>query len=115
MLNRALRNSSLQWHGVKPFQPDWSDQSHSVGMLLYSQPSGYYIYMFVNAWWDDLVIELPPSPAGSQNPWYKIVDTARKSDEIPSLTNTVSMKKSSAGDLLRVKARSVIVFISPNC
>ncbi len=115
MLNRALRNSSLQWHGVKPFQPDWSDQSHSVGMLLFSQPSGYYIYIFVNAWWDDLVIELPPSPAGSQNPWYKIVDTAAKSGDIPSLTNTVNMKKSSAGDLLRVKARSVIMFISPNC
>ncbi len=114
MLNRVLRSSSLQWHGVKPFQPDWSAQSHSVGMLMYSQPSGYYIYFFINAWWNDLVIELPPSPAGAKNSWFRIVDTQSPSKEIPSVF-AANCQRSNPGDIIRVKARSVIMFITPNC
>lgn len=114
MLNKLLRNSSLQWHGVKPFQPDWSEQSHSVGMIRYSTTSGYYIYFFINAWWNDLVIELPPCPAGAKTPWFKALDTSCPATQLPSVFNVSDFKRSHAGDLLRVKARSVVMFVSPN-
>ena len=113
-LNKVLRNASLQWHGVKPFQPDWSEQSHSVGMIIYSVPSGYYIYLFINAWWNDLVIELPPCPASVKSPWFKVLDTAIPANQLPSLLNASDFTRSYAGDLLRVKSRSVMLFVSPN-
>lgn len=114
ILSRALRNSSLQWHGVKPFQPDWSSQSHSIGVLMYSGSSGYYIYLFVNAWWNDLVIELPPSPAGVRNDWFNVLDTSKPSTETP-IMQTLGSRRSRPGDLIRIKSRTIMMFISPNC
>ena len=111
-LSKALRDWRLQWHGVKPFQPDWSDQSHSIGMLVYSAAYGLYAYVFVNAWWEDLTAELPPSPAGVRNPWFRIIDTSRSSDPEPE--HLFGDHRFHAGDIFRAPSRTVMLFISPN-
>ena len=111
-LSKALRDWRLQWHGVKPFQPDWSDESHSIGMLVYSAAYGLYAYVFVNAWWEDLTVELPPSPAGVRNPWFRVIDTSQPSDPEPE--HVFGDHRFHAGDVFRVPARTVMLFISPN-
>lgn len=111
-LSKALRDWRLQWHGVKPFQPDWSDQSHSIGMLVYSAAYGLYAYVFVNAWWEDLTVELPPSPAGVRNPWFSIIDTSKPADPEPE--HLFGDRRFHAGDIFRVPSRTVMLFISPN-
>jgi glycogen operon protein len=111
-LDRALRNWRMQWHGVRPFQPDWSDESHSIGLLAYSEDAGVYFYGFVNAWWQDLEVELPPSPAGVRNPWFKIIDTAVTGKGHPGAV--FRGERFRAGDLLKVPARSMAAFVSPN-
>jgi isoamylase len=111
-LARALREWRLQWHGVKPFQPDWSDESHSIGMLVYSSAFGLYAYVFVNAWWQDLTVELPPSPAGVRNPWFRIINTFEPADSEPE--HIFGDRRFHAGDILRIPPRTVMLFISPN-
>ena len=111
-LSKALREWRLQWHGVKPFQPDWSDQSHSIGMLVYASHYGLYAYVFVNAWWEDLSVELPPSPAGVRNAWFRVIDTSEPSGLDPE--HIFSEHRYRAGDIIRIPSRTVMFFISPN-
>lgn len=109
VLNKALRNSRLQWHGVKPFQPDWSDNSHSIGVLLYYGEYGMYAYVYVNAFWEDLTIELPPPPGNVSRGWYKFVDTSKSTEDA---IQTVTAQHYHAGDNVKVEARSIIMFMS---
>lgn len=108
-LMRALRRSKLQWHGTLPFQPDWSDISHSIGFTVYYGRYGCYAYVFVNAFWEDLEIELPPPPVAAKNIWYKFIDT---SQDAMSNIKIAEGKRYYAGDKLEVQARSVVMFLT---
>ncbi len=110
VLNKALRNQKLQWHGVAPFRPDWSDQSHSVGMLVYLGEYGLYAYIFVNAYWDDLTIELPPQPVSVHRSWYKFVDTSKH--DLDETVNFTNLTQYHPGEHIQVTSRSVVVFTS---
>ncbi|MCR5536701.1 MAG: isoamylase [Succinivibrio sp.] len=110
VLNKALRNSKLQWHGVKPFQPDWSDGSHSIGILVYYGEFGLYAYVFFNAYWQDLTIELPPPPNNVKRKWIKIVDTSEEKTSQSVLPRGQVCYH--AGDKLVIEARSVVMFMS---
>lgn len=111
MLDRVLRNTKIQWHGTKPFQPDWSDESHSIGVMVYWGQYSIYAYIFVNAYWRDLEVELPPLPRNSKREWHLLVDT---SDKYPKdISNIYAMKRYSTGYTYKVQSRSLIVFISP--
>ena len=111
MLDRVLRSTKLQWHGVRPFQPDWSDQSHTIGVLAYWGQYQIYAYVFVNAFWEDLQIELPPLPRNAKSQWSLLVNTA---DETPQdVTNIFAMPKYGPGSILNIEARSLIILVSP--
>lgn len=111
MLDKVLRNTKLQWHGVKPFQPDWSDMSHSIGLVTYWGLYSIYAYIFVNAYWEDLKIELPPLPRNTKKHWYLLVDTA---ETYPSdVANIFAMPRYDAGTIMKVQSRSLIILISP--
>lgn len=111
MLDKVLRNTKLQWHGVKPFQPDWSDMSHTIGLVTYWGLYSIYAYIFVNAYWEDLKIELPPLPRNTKNHWYLLVDTA---ETYPSdVANIFAMPRYDAGTIMTVQSRSLIILISP--
>ena len=67
--------SSLEWHGVEPYQPDWSPQSRSLAMCVRgNMPKGktQSVYLIANAYWDPLSFKLPT--AGDER-WYRVVDT----------------------------------------
>ena len=110
MLDSVLRSTKLQWHGVKPYQPDWSDHSHSIGLIYYWGTYNVFTYIFVNAYWQDLEVELPPVPGYVNRHWYRLIDTSLPApNEIKSfLTND----KHSAGEIMKIKARSIVMMIS---
>lgn len=111
MLDKVLRNTKLQWHGVKPFQPDWSDLSHSIGLMAYWGLYSIYAYIFVNAYWDDLEIELPPLPRNAKHHWYLLVNTA---ESYPNdVVNVFAMPRYNAGTIMKVQSRSLLILISP--
>ncbi len=73
-----LRGSDVVWHGVTPYQPDFSPWSRSLALVLNGRHTGREagrdIYMAFNAWTETLHFRIPPPPQG--RPWRRVVDTA---------------------------------------
>ena len=65
----------MDWHGVQPFQPDWSDTSHALGLTAYDPGHRADVYAFFNAWWKPLTVTLPTPPHHSQGRWERVCDT----------------------------------------
>lgn len=75
-LSTALENARIAWHGVRPFSPDWGENSHSLGLSAYSLGLEADYYAFFNAYWEPLTIELPPPPHTPGGKWHRIIDTS---------------------------------------
>jgi glycogen operon protein len=74
--NNGAECPQIQWHGVKPLQPDWSYESRALAMSICGtgedgQPE--HIYVLANAWWEPLRFQLPALPHAQ---WARFVDTA---------------------------------------
>ena len=66
------------WHGVEPFQPDFSHGSRTLayainGSMTGREPDSDFFIAF-NAWSDTVRFRLPPSPSGRS--WFRVADTA---------------------------------------
>lgn len=111
MLDRVLRSTKIQWHGVKPFQPDWSDHSHSIGLMAYWSLYSIYAYIFVNAYWEDLEVELPPLPRTAKREWSLVVNTS--DEKTVDSANIFAMPRYHAGDTIKIASRSLIILAAP--
>jgi glycogen operon protein len=107
-------NGDVEWHGVEPRKPDFSDSCRTLALTLDGQKTDREpdrdFYMAFNAWQDALPFVIPPSPNGK--PWRRAVDTALASpldvvgpDEGPVVA---------AGAPYRVSPFSLLVLISEN-
>jgi glycogen operon protein len=106
-LTTLLAQADKAWHGVKLFQPDWGDASHSVALGAVLRKENLRFHLILNAYWEPLRFELPKPEAGG--PWRRWIDTALDSpqDIMPWRTApTVS------GDTYRTEARSVVVLLT---
>lgn len=63
------------WHGVKLNHPDWGQDSHCLAYELTDPLKGEHLYVFLNAYWEELTFELPPLQ--NKVRWHRIVDTAQ--------------------------------------
>jgi glycogen operon protein len=79
-LNQLLREGHRTWHGVKPGQPDWSFDSHSLAYSVTERSGKLHFYAILNAWRETLEFELPPT---GQNgvPWRRWIDTSLDSPD----------------------------------
>jgi glycogen operon protein len=75
-LNELLSRARIEWHGVRLNQPDWSEHSHSLAFTFTSVRARYLIHGMLNAYWEALTFELPPTPASNHRGWRRAVDTA---------------------------------------
>ncbi len=86
-LAEMLQRRRIEWHGVQPFQPDWGHDSHSLAFTVTSVEHRFRIHLIVNAWWEPLTFELPPTAIVDPEPiftgdcWHRWIDTARSSPE----------------------------------
>jgi glycogen operon protein len=106
-LTTMLQEAYKAWHGVKLYQPDWSDQSRSVALEAELREEGLHVYLMLNAYWEPLDFELPKLPGGGS--WRRWIDTGLDSpqDIVPWETAPIC-----SGDAYRAAARSVVLLLT---
>ncbi len=71
--------ADITWHGVTPWQPDWSYDSHTLAFMLCGKHARQgavwdnYLYAVMNMHWEPHRFELPPLPEGMT--WHCFLDT----------------------------------------
>lgn len=69
--------SIIDWHGVEPFKPDFSENSLTISYTLKDFWNNSYYHFILNSFWDELDFKLPHYNNATQ--WEVIVDTAQES------------------------------------
>jgi glycogen operon protein len=106
-LTTLLNQTEKAWHGVKLFQPDWGDHSHSVALGGELRQENLRFHFILNAYWEPLSFELPGLEGGAS--WWRWIDTA-----LDSPHDIVPWQSAPAfsGDAYRAEARSVVVLFT---
>jgi isoamylase len=78
----------VAWHGVRPGEPDWHDSSRSLAFCVGYPDGRETLYGILNAYWEPLTFQLPPSPPGTR--WSRFLDTA-----LPSPDDILNLEQSS--------------------
>jgi glycogen operon protein len=109
-LNQFLSQSIKAWHGVKLYQPDWGDESHSIALGGELRAEGLFFHLILNGFWEPLEFEIPRLASGHR--WLRWVDTAldpphdivpwREACEVP-------------GDTYSLGPRSVVLLYTMQC
>jgi isoamylase len=107
-LNQLIRQANKTWHGVKLGQPDWGEKSHSLAFEAEVRVEGFWVYFILNAYWEKLDFELPPSADGGAISWRRWIDTSLDSpnDIVPWQTAPLL-----SGPIYPAAARSVVALI----
>jgi isoamylase len=113
-LNQVLRESIKAWHGVKLYQPDWNDWSHSLAISAELKKEKQIMHLILNAYWEPLEFELPPvieeNGGPWRRPWRRWIDTALDSpDDIAAWQTAPPF----AGQTYRAGPRSLVVLYAP--
>jgi isoamylase len=109
-LNQLLRESNKAWHGVKLFQPDWSNPSHSVAFSAELKNPKQIVHLILNAHWEPLEFELPRVGDEGGGPWRRWIDTSLDSPhDIVEWQNAPSFPDPTYS----VAPRSVVVLYAP--
>jgi len=105
-LNDLLRHANIVWHGVKLYQPDLRDCSHSIAVSTELRKEGLFFHLILNGYWEPLQFELPGVSNLGQDPWRRWIDTSLSSphDIVPWRTAPHIQ-----GYSYRAEARSVAV------
>lgn len=98
----------LIWHGKKLYEPDWTSEGHSLGMLLQGNPNDNDIYIIFNAYWEAQTFQLPP--LRKRKKWHLFADTAKAFPNDICLPGEESLVKSQKK--YEVRDRSVVVLIA---
>jgi isoamylase len=106
-LTTMLDQAKKAWHGVKPLQPDWSDNSHCVALGAELKAEGLRFHLILNAFWEPLTFELPKPEGGGA--WKRWIDTALDSPKDIVPWNTAPAVCS---DTYSVEARSVVMLFA---
>jgi glycogen operon protein len=108
-LTALLREANKSWHGVRPNQPDWGDQSRCIAFSAELRREGLLIYVALNAFWEPLDFEPPPPGDGSRGPWRRWIDTA-----LPSPQDVVPWQEAQplTANVYRLEARSVLMLFA---
>jgi glycogen operon protein len=75
-LNQLLGQAKLEWHGVEVDRADWGQDSHSIALTTWSLSGRFEFHILVNAWWQPLEFELPPSQEIPGGRWHRWLDTS---------------------------------------
>jgi glycogen operon protein len=109
-LRQFLQAAKIDWHGVKLYQPDWNQDSHSVALTARSLRSRFALHLMINSYWGELQFEVPDAHELSGGEWKRWIDTSLKSpDDInPTWKNAVPV----AEKVYPVQPRSLAVLFA---
>ena len=90
--------------GLRLFQPDWNDWSHSIALSARLPGEQILVHLIFNAYWEQLDFELPE--VESNTPWRRWIDTA-----LEPFSDIVQWQQSPpiSGATYKAEARSVVV------
>lgn len=108
-LNQLLRSVNLAWHGMKPNQPDWGENSHSIAFNVPVRKEKLLFHVIMNAYWEPLDFELPQLDSAGQKPWHRWIDTALES---PHDIVEGEPAQSILGYTYRAESRSVVMLFT---
>jgi len=108
-LNQILRKARKAWHGVKLWQPDWSDSSHSLAFTAEASGENLFFHLMLNAYWEPLRFEVPPAGGTNGALWRRWIDTALDSPHDIAEWQTAPPVP---GSTYSVRPRSVVVLFS---
>jgi glycogen operon protein len=74
-LSKMIATAKQAWHGLKPNDPDWSENSHSVAFGAELRSENLSFHLILNAYWEPLEFELPLS-SPEKGPWRRWIDTS---------------------------------------
>ncbi|BBE31487.1 glycogen operon protein GlgX homolog [Tepiditoga spiralis] len=101
--------ADVTWHGVKPYNPDFNENSHSLAFLISGEDFAEKykkkdndIYVVLNSYHEPLTFEIPEIKGKK---WYRVVDTYNENDFLddPIVLNSTKYI---------VKEKSSIILIS---
>jgi glycogen operon protein len=107
-LNQLLGTARLEWHGVRPGEPDWGDESHSIALTIWSLTRRFAFHLMVNAWREPLTFQLPPVKELPGGNWRRWIDTSLPSpDDIAPLAEAPAV----AGETYPLPPHSLAVVL----
>lgn len=74
-----LKEEDIQWHGVHPFLPDWSESSRFLAYTICDPEKKEAFYIALNGSFQKVSPHLPPPPFGGH--WSLLVDTSLPIEE----------------------------------
>ena len=90
----------ISWHGIKLNEPDWGNNSHTLGFE-YNYPNRKErILVLMNMYWEDLDFEIPPAKYGS---WKLQIDTSLQASDTCSIEEVEKQVK--------LQSKSILVYI----
>jgi glycogen operon protein len=113
-LSQLIRQTHVTWHGVKLYEPDWSDASHSIAFTSRLPGRRMAFHAILNGYWEPLDFELPtvelPTVDGANDRWRRWIDTFLDSPQ-----DIVDWKDAPTigGSTYRAAPRSVVVLLAP--
>jgi len=109
-LNQIIAGANKSWHGVRLNQPDWSESSRSIAVLIEVRAQNLLTYLMFNSFWEPLEFELPRSSFdGGAIEWRRWIDTALESpQDIVPWTEAIRH----SADTYRADARSTVVLFA---
>ena len=77
LLRRAtfINKADIEWHGINPFDPDWTNDSHFVAFTLKDKVKHEDIYIAFNASHEEACVTLPSTP--KEMVWTWVVNTQK--------------------------------------
>lgn len=103
-LSEFLRRASFWWSGVRLYEPDWTETSHSLALTAEIKPSNMRTHFMFNAHSEPLEFQVPEGVS-----WGRWIDTALDSpDDIAEWGAFPRFQ----GSAYRVQAHSVVALAS---
>lgn len=91
-VRKNTEHCSLGWpersaHGARPWEPDYGEDSHYIGVMFAGRSKDGkrddIVYAAINTYWEEVNISLPELPQGIN--WYTAVDTWEENSVIKGL------------------------------
>ncbi len=108
-LNQLLQRARIEWHGVRLFQPDWSHDSHSIAMTVWSLDERIMFHMMFNAYRETLQFQIPPAAGGGKFAWRRLMDTSLESTGAVVSLNDVDMIE---GNSYTVQPHTIVALVA---
>jgi isoamylase len=107
-----LGPADATWHGTEPNKPNFSHDSHAIGLLLDGKQTGREgdcdFFMFFNSGDSDVEVRLPKSHNGGD--WRMVINTALPSSE--DLLDDTTDKKMKRNTTVQITHKSLVVAIT---